>query len=60
MGMAMHGGGWFDPATQKFTINRKENVAALGWIEGVAAISAAGCTWTTGRSATRTSSGPSN
>jgi len=32
----LHGGGYFDPATAKFTINRKENVASLAWMQKTA------------------------
>ena len=32
----LHGGGWYDPATQKFTINRKENVASIAWMNKTA------------------------
>src|SRR5581483_2264808 len=28
----LHGGGYWDAAAQKFTINRKENVASLAWM----------------------------
>jgi len=34
----LHGGGWFDPATQKFTANRKENVAAIAWMNKTAKV----------------------
>ena len=34
----LHGGGYFDSATGKFTINRKENVASLAWMAKTAKI----------------------